>query len=359
MKSFAQKESSLRWDSPSVQVLFQLLRIALGKEEPSPLPNCVNWQEVYELSLRQGVGAIACDGLLKLEECSIDEDLKYKWMGQSMVIEENYMLRWNIICRLSALFAQQGINTRVLKGAAYASYYPCPNHRVSTDLDICLLDDFEKGNQIVEEMGIEVNRNDSKHSHFTINGVHVENHQFCVGVRGNRKNKKLERYFKKLLSVRGDTLKGSCAYDPQWLFNALFFMCHARNHFLIEKGITLKFLCDWIVMRDAEDARKNLNQFWEDCSNLGLKQFAEVIDEIADYMLGKCGVSDAGAIMLDDIIYLHEETMPVDDKLRAHIQIISTIWNNRWKFRYYSDMTALGLILTYIWGYIFDRHPDL
>ena len=112
-------------------------------------------------------------------------------------------------------------------------------------------------------------------------------------------------------------------------------------------------------MRDAEDARKNLDQFWEDCSNLGLKQFAEVIDEIADYMLGKCGVSDAGAIMLDDIIYLHEETMPVDDKLRAHIQIISTIWNNRWKFKYYSDMTALGLILTYIWGYIFDRHPDL
>ena len=171
------------------------------------MPNDVNWQEVYELSLRQGVGAIACDGLLKLKDCSIDEELKYKWMGQSMVIEEKYSLRWNIICNLSDLFARHGITTRVLKGAAYASYYPFPNHRVSTDLDICLLEDFERGNQIAERMGIEVNRNDSKHSHFTINDVHIENHQFCVGVRGNRRNKKIERYLKELLSDGGDTLK--------------------------------------------------------------------------------------------------------------------------------------------------------
>ena len=78
MRSSVDNRSVLNWDSPSVEVLFQLLRIALGKEEPSSLPNDVNWQEVYDLSLKQGVGAIACDGMLALKECSIDEELRYK-----------------------------------------------------------------------------------------------------------------------------------------------------------------------------------------------------------------------------------------------------------------------------------------
>ena len=77
---------SLKWDNPSVESLFRLLRIALGNVESSCTASKVDWQEVYDLSMQQRVGAIACDGLFTLEQCDIDEDLRYKWLGQSMVI---------------------------------------------------------------------------------------------------------------------------------------------------------------------------------------------------------------------------------------------------------------------------------
>lgn len=49
--------------SESVEILFKLLRIALGSEEMCDLPSGINWKEVVDLSFDQGVAAIAVDGL--------------------------------------------------------------------------------------------------------------------------------------------------------------------------------------------------------------------------------------------------------------------------------------------------------
>ena len=51
--------------SESVEILFKLLRIALGSEEKCDLPSGINWKEVVDLSFDQGVAAIAVDGLQK------------------------------------------------------------------------------------------------------------------------------------------------------------------------------------------------------------------------------------------------------------------------------------------------------
>jgi len=358
LRSSVENRSVLNWDSPSVEVLFQLLRIALGKEEPSSLPNDVNWQEVYDLSLKQDVGAIACDGMLALKECSIDEELRYKWMGQSMVIEQKSLARWNLLCQLSDLYAQNGIKTYVLKGFSFASYYQNPFHRFSTDLDIFLLEDFEKGNQIVEKIGIKVDRNDSKHSHFTVQGIHVENHQFCVGLRGYKNIKSTERYLRSLIREDGIQLEGSKLYKPNWSFNALFFMCHARTHFLIEGGITLKHVCDWILLRDAGDKLKNLEMFWLVCDRFGLMKFAKAIDGVASYVEHGMELSDNERIMIDDILSVkaHRESHNKDE---AHLLMIGQMWRNRWKFRAYSDITATRMILNYAYGYLFERKPNV
>ena len=49
--------------SESVEILFQLLRIALGSEEKCDLPSGIDWKEVVDLSFDQGVAAIAVEGL--------------------------------------------------------------------------------------------------------------------------------------------------------------------------------------------------------------------------------------------------------------------------------------------------------
>lgn len=345
-------------NNSSEEVLFILLRIILGKKEPRNLPSDVNWQDVYKLSLRQGVGAIACDGMLKLQDCVICEDLRYKWVGQSMVIENKARVQWNLVCELADLFARNGVKTIVLKGFSYASYYYDPFHRASSDIDIWLRGDYEKGNQIVENMGIKVDSSGSKHSHFDINGISVENHRFCVGVRGNNRNKKLERYLRTLLDKNGNYIYDSMAIKPEWLFNAIFFMCHARNHFLIGECISLKYICDWIVLRDCNDEGKDIEKFWLECDSLGLSQFAKIIDEIANYVIKKGNLSEMGARVLNDILDIKtQKTSHI--KLFAHMNMLKRIWANRWKYKYFSDTSAIGMMMSYIWGYLFDRKPEL
>ena len=112
----------------SAEVLFKLIRIALGNEKDVSLPNVVNWEDVYEMSMKQGVGAIACDGMLALKECDIDEELRYKWMGQSMVIEQKYFQHKQVLADLANFYQQQGIRMMLLKGYGLSLNYPVPEH---------------------------------------------------------------------------------------------------------------------------------------------------------------------------------------------------------------------------------------
>lgn len=358
LRSSVDNRTVLNWDSPSVKVLFQLLRIALGKEEPSSLPNDVNWQEVYDLSLKQGVGAIACDGMLALKECSIDEELRYKWMGQSMVIERKSESQWRLLNQLADMYAQHGICTYILKGISFASYYPEPFHRSSSDVDICLLDDFEKGNILVEETGVKVNRAESKHSHFTIHNIHVENHQYCVGIKGNRQNRVVEHRLRQLLSENSSVLGNSMVLRPEWLFNALFSMCHAQTHFLVEEGITFKHIIDWVVLKKQAISDDILDVFWRDCNSFGLLKFAKALDELADYMYYDGYISEFGKKMLQDIL-CHREHKKGKNRFLAHLNILQMIKDNAWKYKLFSNTSAMRMISIYIYGYFFDRSPKL
>lgn len=342
----------------SVEVLFKLIRIALGNEDDFSLPNVVNWQEVYELSLKQEVGAIACDGLLTLRDCGIDELLKYKWVGQSMVIERKSEKQWCSVCQLADLYAQHGVRTNVLKGFSFADYYPHPFHRPSSDIDICLLDDFEKGNQIVEKMGVVVDRSENVHSTFYFEEVHVENHQFCVRIKGSNRYKQMELYLERLLRDGGVCIGTTSLIKPSWLFNALFFMCHARVHFLIEEGITLKYLCDWILLKAEGVKEKNIDIFWLECEKSGLLKFAKAIDEVAEYVKGCNILSESGQLMVQDIIHTKTHKQ-CNNKVKAYLNILKTIWNNRWKYNLYSDITAVRAIMIYVYGYMFDRNPQI
>ena len=60
--------------NPSDEVLFRLLRIALGNEK-TPLNlalegRLVDWREVIDLSFEQDVAAIAVDGLQRLYDAN-------------------------------------------------------------------------------------------------------------------------------------------------------------------------------------------------------------------------------------------------------------------------------------------------
>ena len=232
----------------SAEVLFKLLRIALGKEgltpSPSPegegsfaLPADVNWKEVIDLSFEQGVAAIAVDGLQRIyesieskegKECiegkesslvsslsTLDspelEDLKYEWFGEVMNCKQEFATKVEVINYLLGLWSPKGLEAVALKGVAFAQYYPVPQHRYSCDLDFYISTvsgeglavsgkpAWKEADELVAKSGVEVNDSESKHSRYVVKGVSVENHRNVIGVNGSRKRKEFDAYLQGLL----------------------------------------------------------------------------------------------------------------------------------------------------------------
>ena len=175
----------------SADILFELLRIALGTDDPSSvishLSPTTDWEEVKQLAKQQQVEAIAADGLVILSsfgqevekgrECgeggesgeggvnhldgsviphpsslirhsssvilrvapnsySLSMDDLYEWRGSSIVCESDYEERKAVAEKMGLWWKENGIRTIVLKGMAIAQYYPIPEHRYSCDLDV-------------------------------------------------------------------------------------------------------------------------------------------------------------------------------------------------------------------------------
>lgn len=67
----------------------------------------------------------------------------------------------------------------LLKGLGLSIYYPRPEHRECGDIDLWL-DNCDKGNRLIEELGIKINYDSEKHAVFHYKGVMVENHSICL-----------------------------------------------------------------------------------------------------------------------------------------------------------------------------------
>lgn len=113
--------------------------------------------------------------------------------------EERYNRQWLASCQLAQLFHQNQIRTCVLKGIVVSECYPKPEHRVSADFDCFLLNEnenekdvWEKGNQLIEEAGCEVEKVFYKNSTFRLPGLTVENHRFLTPFRGSKTLRRFE-----------------------------------------------------------------------------------------------------------------------------------------------------------------------
>ena len=298
LRSSVENRSVLNWDSPSVEVLFQLLRIALGKEEPSSLPNDVNWQEVYDLSLKQGVGAIACDGMLALKECSIDEELRYKWMGQSLVIEQKYYQHKKAIAELADFYHRHNIQMMLLKGYGLSLNYPIPEHRPAGDIDIFLLKktelehggSFLLGGSVVAkdadlllnkqlDIGVEKSKFEH-HSHFTFSNLLVENHYEIGNTYSHRKEEvMLEEQLELLIKEKYVVEDNTNIYLPSANFNAVFLMKNLYSHYTGGK-ISIRQLLDWSLFLDRFYECVEWDRVMEIWRMSGLKLFADIINHL-------------------------------------------------------------------------------
>ena len=310
------------------------------------------WETIYDIAMQQGVAAVAGEGLSFVNQQALPPKvLLLQWIGQSLAQKQTFSQQRNEVESLRKLWCDAGVDCIELKGNSIGRYYYVPESRYSCDFD-CFLSDYEKGNQIMEAAGVEVNRDFYKNSSFTWKNLYVENHQFCTPVRANREMKRLERKLRRLLSEGTE--------EAQANFNALFLMEHAWAHFF-ENALSLKHLCDWVVLRKKKGELIDWNAFKQYAHDVGFWKLAESMNHLADLLDGVITIEDLNQEdrrILDDML-AENKAVSINEGWKTRFLLFKNYFAQGWKYKMFSNHSAMYSLFRTVNGFVFDRNPKI
>lgn len=276
------------------KLLLNLIKIALGKSTKCTLPNTLEWNILFDMSMKQCVPSVVLDGLnksLASEPCQDNKGIgkmdKLKWLSMVLNMERQYTKNESIIAELAAFYQKAGYQMMLLKGYGLSKYWPNPNHRPTGDIDIYLMFMNSEGKEksqpawkyadklMTEKFGIQVDNSHHHHSVFTYKGIMVENHYDFVNVHSHRSNRLIENEFK-TLALKGNEEftfdNGAKLLFPSPLLNCLFVARHNAIHFAAEH-LNLRQLLDWALFVEKRHKDIDWNYFWTIVKKMGMEKF--------------------------------------------------------------------------------------
>ena len=243
------------------EMLFALLRASLHERVPEESyfvgATDKDWKRCYRLAARQGVKALAWDGIVKLpSELMPPKEVKLSWATGVMSYEQVYSRYCQTLNELARQYAEHGIVTMQIKGVGLSALYPIPSHREGGDIDIYTYSadttkmSHEEANnfadQLMREQGIEVDVEYYKHSNFYYKGIPIENHKCFLNVHESPFFAHADEVLHKYMAPTLTTLPVGEILTPSAKFNTLFLAFHAARHY--GSGLSLHHLCDWVVL---------------------------------------------------------------------------------------------------------------
>lgn len=271
--------------------LFVLLRSAL-REEPSggsalSSLTAQEWLAVYKLAARQGVLALAYDGLNALPaELRPPRDVLFGWAVNVEKIETRYDRQTKAARTLFRWCEERDLHPVLLKGIALSRLYPIPEHRPCGDIDIYLGQRAPVFDELMRRQGITVDASgNEKHSVFVYRSVMVENHRTFLDTSLYGIDRMLEEYLlaQEVFSEE-QSLDGMRFRVLPPTADALFLLRHTARH--LERGIGLRHVCDWMLFVHANGVRIDWSEFDRYVDELKLGTFYRILTGIATDCLG-------------------------------------------------------------------------
>ena len=363
--------------------LLSLLRLGLltseaADEEKYLLPLSMSqWREVMDLAERQGVAAIAFDGIQKLYD-EYQKNIKavkvssQKWLqfvldytGMMTQYEQAFQQQRRVVRKIAEILASENVKMMVFKGQANAVYYPIPYHRATGDIDCWLFGEAEKGDTIMRGKGALVSFDWYRHSKISFQGELIENHRVLGHTKGGKKRKQMDAEFQALTQSHDQTYLDGCGQTlkPSAQFNACFLTYHSLNHFISE-GLRMKQVLDWAMFLDKEQDNVDWHHYNEFCIRYKLERFAAVMN----YIVSEClGVSLNNSEIIADGYYAKrvlQSTLYDDDylfnsgKSKWHIRwllIKNMFTRDRWKYRNVAQRNIWSQLLQDLFGFLFEK----
>jgi len=273
-----------------------------------------------------------------------------------------------VLKELAEVFAREGIRVMLLKGLGLAEMYPRPEHRESGDLDIYLFGDFEKGNKVIGDLGIEVEYDGTKHSKFYYKGIPVENHRNFLNVSYTRVDKILEEHLSQILSesdnwkLLAEESKGAAVLVPPVDFHFLFLVRHTVTHFL-SSGIVLRHLYDFGIFLSRYEDQIDFPRLEPVLKESGQFRLYEIFLNVAHIYLGMPALKRNLPLeqVYDEVMKLHAVTearirngdLPLEweyDEVLQVERVILDILDNPWDRRYIDRVMTKSLPVRKFYG---------
>ena len=297
----------------SEEMLLALLRTTLHQREvevsyfSDATPE--DWLQCYRLAVRQGVSALAWEGVERLPmEYAPPLDVKLSWALKEKKQCAKYQKHCLALNELTQLYTQHGIATMVLKGVGLSRLYPVPAHREGGDIDIytysadksCMTD--EEANQLALElmrkMGAVVEDTlFRKHSEFVFQGVTFENHCLFLHVNECQSIAKAEQWLEEHRASQMVELQdGECQVEvPMVTFDRVFVALHAAQHY--GYGLSLKHLCDWTLLAQQDGVELPV-----ELDDKYLKQSVATLTQLCNRYLGLEIPAEGGEAMANEMM---------------------------------------------------------
>jgi hypothetical protein len=132
-----------------------LIKCALKDEQPDEKPSEVDWTKVFEIGLKQDAANLAWFSIEKLNN-KPEGELYTEWQEVYAKAASKCLKQMMEIDFLAEEFTKRGYDIMFLKGSKIREYYPSPDMRTMTDIDLLVkAEDRKPVRALMKELGYE------------------------------------------------------------------------------------------------------------------------------------------------------------------------------------------------------------
>lgn len=327
-----------------------------------------DWQRCYGIAWAQNVLAMTFPAMSSLpKELRPSLMIWAQWMAYTQSTAEQTQYKRQVVEKIGAWLADDGLSTLILKGFSLSTLYPNPNIREFSDIDLFSGESYEAVNECFAKHGVLVDSVDGHHAYLKVDGISVEHHFAFHNTKVKRGLEGPEEALQQLAlkDWRPTSIKGICFPNP--VFTALFVGWHAYEHFLQEK-IQLRHVLDWalslkqLTKEDAETLKaakgdSRWGRFMDTMTAIAIHQL-----NIPQQCFPQTELEAAKTVapvqeqkVWKDIINTVQTPKSNNSNLRR-IYIAKRMLKNNWKFKIYSNIRASQFLLKETIGHFKTLH---
>lgn len=271
----------------AIDYFLKLLQLAVGRNKTldGPIPVSI-WPEIFEIAKTQsliGVITTVLDELPEDQKAPLAVYARFALACEK--IEKMNLIFRDRLRELSSVFSSASIRTCVLKGQAFALYYPQPLRRQCGDIDIWVEGSLKKTVRFVRSkcpVGEVVYHHCDAHFY---KDIPVEVHFTPTWMNEFLSDYRLQRWFKDRASAQfGNVDSIMSVAVPGREFSAAFCILHTFRH-VIDEGAGLRQLmdCYYLLKVLNSEERSNVGQLMLD---LHLGSFCSALMYALNFFFG-------------------------------------------------------------------------